>query len=297
MKIINAFQTNGVLLTDEWCAFFPKHNFLIGLSLDGPRHLHDAYCVDMGGQPTLDRVMARLALLTNHMVDFNILCCVHSANARHPLQVYRFLRDEVGARFIQFIPIVEIEPDGHHPGRVLVSRRSVTGKQYGQSLVTVFDKWVKRDAGTVSVQVFDVALAARMGESPGLCVFEPTCGQAIAMEHDGDVYACDHFVDPVHRLGKLTQTPLVDLVGSPQQVRFGQGKRETLPHRCRACAVHFVCNGGCPKDRIPRPAGGGERLNYLCEGYKAFFSHIDRPMRLMSTLHRLGRGMADIMNL
>ncbi|MBN1976971.1 MAG: anaerobic sulfatase maturase [Anaerolineae bacterium] len=282
MRIVNALQTNGTLLDDEWCRFFREHDFLVGLSLDGPREAHDAYRVDKGGRPTFDRVMAGLALLKQRAVEFNVLSTVHAANADHPLEVYRFLRDEVGARFIQFIPIVQREGGG-------VSARSVRAEQYGDFLIAIFDEWVRRDVGRVFVQIFDVALAAWVGDRPGLCVFDETCGNALVLEHNGDLYACDHFVEPRYRLGNVLQTPLVELVGSEQQRRFGLDKRDALPEACRACEVRFVCNGGCPKNRL-------QGLNYLCEGYKAFFHHIDEPMRFMAAELEARRPPANIMH-
>jgi len=296
VRINNAFQTNGILLDDEWCAFFHEHNFLIGLSLDGPRHLHDVYRVDKGGQPTFDRVMHGLAKLKEHHVEFNILSCVSAANAAFPVQVYRFYRDEVGAQFVQFIPIVEKEP-GARGGQPQVSKRSVSGKQYGSFLIGVFDEWVKHDVGRVYVQTFDVALAAWLGQRPGLCIFEPTCGLAMAMEHDGDVYACDHFVEPRYRLGNMMQTPLAEIVASQKQRQFGLDKRDKLPRQCRVCPVRFVCNGACPKDRLLKTAQGEPGLNYLCDGYQAFFTHIDGPMRTMAQLLRAGRAPAEIMTM
>ncbi len=293
--IKNALQTNGVLLDDEWCEFLHDHQFLVGLSLDGPRALHDVYRVDKGGNPSFERVMAGLALLKKHRVEFNVLACVHAANAAHPLQVYRFLRDEVDTQFIQFIPIVEKSPLPGRRGEWAVSKHSVTGKQYGSFLIAIFAEWVKRDVGKVFVQMFDVALAAWLGQRPGLCIFEPTCGLAMAMEHDGAVYACDHFVEPRYRLGNMMQTALADLVASPQQRAFGQAKRDALPHTCRVCPARFVCNGACPKDRILKTSNGEPGLNYLCDGYKAFFSHIDQPMKTMASLLRAGRAPAEIM--
>lgn len=295
MTIHNAFQTNGVLLDDEWGAFFKENGFLVGLSLDGPRALHDAYRVDKGGQPTFDRVMRGLGYLKRHRVEYNILTCVHAANAGHPVEVYRFLRDEVKTQFIQFIPIVERDnPTGFQEG-MTVTDRSVTGAQYGQFLIGVFDEWVRRDVGRVFVQIFDVALAAWTGAPPGLCVFEPTCGHAMAMEHNGDLYACDHFVEPRYYLGNIQEKQLIELAGSQQQRQFGQAKRDTLPDYCRKCHVRFVCNGGCPKNRILTTPDGQGGLNYLCEGYKAFFHHIDRPMRFMANELRHRRPPANVM--
>ncbi|MFN2272155.1 MAG: anaerobic sulfatase maturase [Anaerolineae bacterium] len=282
MRVVNALQTNGTLLDDAWCRFFREHDFLVGLSLDGPREAHDAYRADKGGRPTFDRVMAGLALLREHGVEFNILATVHAANADRPIEVYRFLRDEVDARFIQFIPIVQREGGG-------VSARSVVAEQFGRFLIAVFDEWVRRDVGRVFVQIFDVALAAWVGAPPGLCVFDETCGNALVLEHNGDLYACDHFVDPHYRLGNILQTPLVDLVGSERQRRFGLDKRDALPETCRVCEVRFVCNGGCPKNRL-------QGLNYLCEGYKAFFQHVDGPMRFMAAELEARRPPANIMH-
>lgn len=295
MRIQNAFQTNGVLLDDDWCAFFKQHNFLVGISIDGPRDLHDAYRVDKGGTPTFERVMRGLSYLQRHKVDYNVLTCVHAANADYPQAVYRFLRDEVGAQFIQFIPIVErANTTGFQEGSSITAR-SVSGEQYGRFLIGVFEDWVRRDVGRVFVQIFDVALAAWAGLRPGLCVFEETCGHALAMEHNGDLYACDHFVEPRFYLGNIQEHLLLDMVTSPQQHAFGQAKRDTLPRFCRACDVRFVCNGGCPKNRLLTTPDGEPGLNYLCDGYKLFFHHIDAPMRFMA--HELAhhRSPANIM--
>jgi uncharacterized protein len=295
MRIQNTLQTNGTTLNDEWCQFFHEHEFLIGLSIDGPCEMHDAYRVDKGGKPTFDHVMAGLALLKEHNVEFNILTTLHAANVGHPLEVYYFLRDEVGSRYMQFIPIVERDNEtGFQEGK-RVTERSVSGRQYGVFLIKIFDEWVRHDVGRVYVQIFDVALAAWVGERPGLCIFEETCGNALAMEHNGDVYSCDHFVEPRYKLGNMRQLPLLKMVGSQQQVQFGQSKRDTLPHYCRECPVRFVCNGGCPKDRILDTPDGEPGLNYLCDGYKAFFTYIDQPMRRMATELQAGRAPANIM--
>ncbi len=295
MRVHNAIQTNGTTLTGEWCRFFREHNFLVGISLDGPRELHDAYRVDKGGHPTFDRVMAGIALLKQHGVEFNILTTLHAANAGHPLAVYRFLRDEVRTEFMQFIPIVERDNEtGFQEGERLTPR-SVGSRQYGDFLIAIFDEWVRRDVGRVYVQLFDVALAAWLGQPAGLCVFEETCGLALAMEHNGDVFSCDHFVEPAHKLGNIQDIPLVEMASSPTQRQFGLAKRDTLPRYCRECDVRFVCNGGCPKDRILTTPDGETGLNYLCEGYQAFFRHVDRPMRFMAAELRAGRPPARIM--
>ncbi len=296
VTIYNALQTNATTLDEAWAQFFKEHNFLIGVSLDGPRQLHDAYRVDKGGKPTFERVMAGIELLKKRRVEFNILACVNALTAEHPIDVYRFLRDEVGAQYLQFIPIVEPQSSGVS-GSALVSHRSVTGRQYGQFLIEIFDEWVRRDVGRVFVQLFDVALGVWHGMPAGLCIFSETCGLALALEHTGDLYACDHFVEPPHYLGNIREKNLLELVASPQQQRFGLDKRETLPRYCRECEVRFICNGGCPKDRLLRTPDGEPGLNYLCEGYKAFFTHIDEPMRLMSALLKMQRAPAEIMRL
>ena len=295
MRIINALQTNGTLLDDGWGQFFHDHHFLIGISIDGPPHLHDAYRRDKGGRPTFERVLRGVEVLKRHRVEFNVLTCVNATNAPYPLDVYRFLRDEIGAAFIQFIPIVERDnATGFQEGSA-ITPRTVTGEQYGRFLIGVFDEWVRRDVGRVFVQIFDMALAAWSGQRPGLCVFEETCGVALAMEHNGDVYSCDHFVEPRYNLGNMNVIPLADLVASDRQRQFGLDKRETLPRMCRECEVRFVCNGGCPKNRLLATPDGEPGLNFLCAGYKAFFTHIDRPMRIMAAELRAGRPPANVM--
>ena len=295
MRIRNSLQTNGTLLDDAWCQFFHDHEFLIGLSLDGPRHMHDAYRVDKGGQPTFERVMRAVNLLKKHRVEFNILTTVHAANAPYPLEVYRFLRDDVGTQFIQFIPIVERDNDTGYQEGESVTRRSVTGRQYGQFLVGIFDEWVRRDVGKVYVQLFDVALGVWYGQRAGLCVFEETCGLGLALEHNGDLYSCDHFVEPRYWLGNIQDVEMNALIGSEKQAGFGLDKRDSLPHYCQECEVRFMCNGGCPKNRILTTPDGEPGLNYLCEGYRTFFNHIDRPMKIMAGLLRIQRPPADIM--
>jgi len=295
MQIANALQTNGVTLTDDWCAFFKAHNFLIGLSLDGPRALHDHYRVDKGGQPTFDRVMHGLHLLQKHGVEYNILTTVHAANADHGREVYRFLRDEVGTQFIQFIPIVERDNETGFQEGSRVTERSVRAEQYGQFLIDVFEEWVRHDVGRVFVQIFDVALAAWSGNRPGLCIFEETCGLALALEHNGDVYSCDHFVEPAHLLGNIVNVPLSEIVTRPQQRDFGLAKRDALPRYCRECDVRFICNGGCPKNRFIETPDGEAGLNYLCAGYKAFFHHVDDAMRVMANELAYRRSPANVM--
>jgi uncharacterized protein len=297
VKIRNTMQTNGVALDDEWCRFLREGDFLVGLSVDGPRDLHDSFRVDKGGSPTFDRVMAGQALLKKHQVEFNILACVHAANVEHPLEVYRFLRDEIGTKFIQLIPIVEQSDRGGLDGSARVTEQSITGRQYGQFLIAIFDEWVRRDVGHIFVQIFDVALSAWVGGRAGLCIFEETCGLALAMEHNGDLYSCDHFVDPCYRLGNIQENKLAEMVGSRRQAHFGQAKKDSLPQQCRDCGVQFICNGGCPKNRIAVTPVGEPGLNFLCEGYEAFFTHIDRPMRIMASLLAAKRPPADIVRI
>jgi uncharacterized protein len=292
-----SMQTNGVLLNADWCRFFRDNRFLIGLSLDGPRALHDAYRVDKGGHGSFDKVMRAARLLQEHQADFNILTTVHAANADYPLEVYRFLRDEVGTQFIQFIPIVErANATGFQEGNT-VTERSVAAEQFGRFLMTIFDEWVRRDVGQVFVQTFDVALGNWLGAPPSLCIFSPTCGNALALEHTGDLYSCDHFVEPNYLLGNIKDKPMIELVASDQQRQFGRDKQETLPRYCRECEVRFACHGECPKNRFIETPDGEPGLNYLCAGYKAFFNHIDRPMRIMAQLIRQRRAPAEIMTL
>jgi uncharacterized protein len=293
MRLLNTIQTNGVLLDDAWSEFFAANDFLVGISLDGPRALHDAYRPDKGGRATFDRVMDGLGHLRAHGVEYNVLAAVHARNAAYPLEVYRFLRDEAGAQFIQFLPIVE---RGSSPGKS-AGERSVGARAYGEFLATVFDEWVGRDVGSVFVQAFDTALAAWAGIRSGLCVFEPTCGAALVLEHNGDLYSCDHFVNREHLLGNILRTHLRTLVDSDRQRRFGHAKRKSLPSYCRRCPVLFACNGGCPKDRIIETPDGEAGLNYLCEGYRLFFKHVDAPMRFMAEEVRSGRPAARVMEM
>ena len=295
-RIINTIQTNGTMLDDEWCAFLHDHNFLVGISIDGPRDLHDQLRVDMGGGPTFERVMKGLRLLQKHEVEHNALVTINAVNADEPLRVYRFLRDEAGFRFIQFIPIVE-RAMGEDIGLTKkVTRETVSPGKYGRFMIGAFDEWMRRDVGQVFVQAFDVALANWHGEPPSVCTNAITCGTALALEHNGDLYSCDHFVDGEHLLGNILDTPMVDLVGSERQQRFGSNKA-VLPRYCLECDVRFACRGGCPKDRFIHTPQGEPGLNYLCSGYKSFYHHIDRPMRLMSGLLRQGRAPSEIMAL
>ena len=296
----NVLQTNGTLLNDEWAAFFARNHFLVGLSIDGPARLHDAYRVDKGGQPTHARVMRGLGYLKAHNVEFNTLTVVNRENSRHALEVYRFLK-EIGSKYLQFIPVVEqlaYEPDPN--GLVLlkpyarqqsrVSDWSVEPLQFGLFLSDIFDEWVRKDVGKTFVQIFDVALESWSGLPQSLCVFSPKCGRALAVEHNGDLYSCDHFVYPENKLGNLMQRNLSAMLTSPQQSRFGNAKEASLPSDCKQCDVRFACNGECPKHRFLSTADGEYGLNYLCAGYKHFFRHIDPYMRFMA--HELKHGGA-----
>lgn len=289
-RLVNTLQTNATLLDDEWATFLHDNDFLVGVSIDGPRALHDAYRVDKGGKPTFDRVMRGLDTLRGHGVSWNALTTVNAANAEHGLEVYRFLRDECGAEFIQFIPVVEHGPEGVHG-------TSVPAAGFGRFMVEVFDEWVRNDVGNVYVQHFDTALAHWLGmPDAGLCVHATECGRSVALEHNGDVYSCDHFVSEEHRIGNLADgRTLLEIVDSPTQVAFGRAKASTLPKYCRDCDVRFACNGGCPKDRIIHTPDGEPGLNYLCEGYREFFGHIDLPMQTMANLLRQGRDAAGVM--
>ncbi|MCE5241474.1 anaerobic sulfatase maturase [bacterium] len=289
-------QTNGVLLDEEWCRFLHEHSYLVGLSLDGPRELHDVYRRDKAGKPTFERVLRAARLMQEHGVEFNVLCTVNAQNGSHPLKVYRFFRDELNARYLQFIPIVERNNANGFQQGDRVTDRSVRPRQWGRFLIDIFDEWVRRDVGEMFVLNFDGPLANWLG-SPSTCVFRPTCGQGMALERNGDLYCCDHYVEPDYLLGNILETPLVELVSSARQFRFGQAKRDTLPRYCRQCEVLFACNGECPKNRLARTPEGEPGLNYLCAGYKAFFRHVDQPMRLMAQLLRRGREAREVMGL
>ncbi len=310
-KITNAIQTNGVLLDDEWCAFLTEHHFLVGLSVDGPRELHDRYRVDKQQKPTFDAVMRGLEFLKKHQTEFNTLTVVNRANSQQPLAVYRFLK-EIGSGFIQFIPLVERKADksakalgldfseppplDKYAGGSPVTSWSVESRQYGEFLAQIFDEWVRQDVGRVFVQLFDVALGNWMGVGSSLCVFAERCGGAMALEHNGDLYACDHYVYPNFKLGNLLNQSLGEMVNSPAQEKFGNDKFDTLPKYCRECAVRSACNGECPKHRFIRTPDGQPGLNYLCAGYKRFFNHVDPYMRQMATFVQAGQPAALIMN-
>jgi uncharacterized protein len=304
-QIENTFQTNGVLVDDHWAEFLAENKFLVGISIDGPRQLHDRHRVDKGGRPSFDRVMRGIGFLKKHGVAFNTLTVVQRHNAHQPLEVYRFLK-EVGSSFMQFIPVVEriaqepgtdglvlIGPGSKEPAKV--SSWSVEPTQYGKFLCAIFDEWVRHDVGRCFVQLFDVALESWLGVPPSLCVFCETCGVALAIEHNGDLFSCDHYVYPENKLGNITESPLASLVNSPQQRKFGLDKFDALPRYCRQCDVRFACNGECPKHRFVRTPDGEEGLNYLCPGYKIFFKHIGPYMRFMAAELQEGRPPANVM--
>jgi len=312
-QLLHTIQTNGTLLDDSWAALFARHRFLVGLSIDGPANLHDRYRVTKNGRGTHAEVEAAWNLLRNAGVEVNVLCSVSAANANHGLDVYRYLRDDLGAEHIQFIPIVEraseatleIAEQGwsDRPGRrrilytqsgSLTTTRSVSGDGYGRFLSDVFDEWVTHDVGRVFVQIFDVTLGNHL-DLHSLCVHSPECGAALAIEHNGDVYSCDHYVEPDHLLGNVLTTHLADLVASPQQITFGRSKRTALPRQCVECDVLFACHGGCPKDRFDTTADGEAGLNHLCAGYLHFFRHSREKFAAMADLLRAGRFADEIM--
>ncbi len=308
-KIVNTLQTNGVLLDDRWCEFFHRQKFLMGISIDGPAELHDHYRFDKQGRGSFAAVLRGLKLLKKHRVDFNVLVVVNRVNADHGKRVYTYLRDN-GAEFLQFIPIVEkigigSHAEAHRPPNQqvkaetdplsLVSSRSVKPEQFGDFLIEVFNEWIRRDVGKVFVQNFDQALSAWVGLEPSLCIFRKRCGSALAMEHNGDVYSCDHFVEPDFLLGNVHDRPIKELANSPAQQEFGDAKETSLPEYCKRCEVRFVCNGECPKNRILATPAGEPGLNYLCAGYRKFFNYIDPYMKQMAEELRRGRPAANVM--
>lgn len=305
-KIIeNAFQTNGVLIDDEWGDFFHKNKFLIGISVDGPEEFHDRYRLNKNRKGSFKQVLRGLEFLKKHQVEFNTLTVIQNHNSQSPLKIYHFLK-EIGSGFIQFIPIVERisetkTDNGLHlvsPGsqsKSQVTDWSVKPEQYGIFLSEIFDEWVRSDVGKYYVQIFDVALEAWLGYNPNLCMFSQTCGNAMAIEHNGDLYSCDHYVYPEHKLGNIQEDALVSLVNSNQQRSFGRDKKNTLPQLCIDCEVGFACNGGCPKNRFINTPDGEAGLNYLCAGYKKFFNHIDPYMRFMANELQHQRPPANVM--
>ena len=295
MKVENTLQTNGVLLNEEWCRFLHDNNFLVGLSIDGPKSIHDVYRKDNAGHSVFDKVLQSVRLMQKHQVEFNILCTVNAVNSQHPLDVYRFFRDELNTPYLQFIPIVERDNETGNQQGTCITERSVNPKHYGKFLIEIFDEWVHNDVGKMFVQFFDGVLASYLRGYSSLCILSPQCGQGVALEHNGDVYSCDHFVEPDFFLGNLLKTPLIKLVSSSQQRLFGEMKWKTLPRYCRECEFLFTCFGECPKNRVLRTPDGEEGLNWLCEGLKAFFSHTKEPMQIMANLLLNHQSASEIM--
>ncbi len=312
-KIANSFQTNATLLNDEWCRFLRDNDFLVGISIDGPRELHDAHRVDRKQNSTFDRVMRGIGLCRKHGVQFNTLTCVTRRNSKKPLEVYQFLR-KIGSRYLQFIPIVERKPDDTAALLNLtlatppeaedesdkfspVTPWSVLPKDYGKFLVNIFDHWVRNHVGGTYVQIFDVALGNWMDMGGSLCIFSEHCGRALAIEHNGDLYACDHYVYPQYLQGNIRDKSIAEMVDSPVMKKFGRDKSDTLPAYCRRCDYRFACHGECPKHRFMKTPDGEYGLNYLCPAYKKFFSHIDPYMKTMCDLLRNQQAPASIMGM
>ena len=289
-EILNGIQTNGTLLDEAWCRFLAQEKFYVGLSIDGPKELHDRYRVTRGEKPTHKQVLHAYRLLLQHQVSCDLLCVVHNLNVRQPLAVYRFFRD-LGAEYLQFLPLVARNAGGG------VSAETVPAEAYGTFLCTIFKEWISHDIGRIGVQNFDEAARPFLGMEHALCISRETCGDVVVVEHNGDCYACDHFVDPGHRLGNIRETPLVDMLESPALRAFGNKKRDALPRYCRECEVLELCNGGCPKDRFIRTPDGEEGLNYLCAGLKQFYSTSRPYLRRMAAWRQSGEPIEQFMEL
>jgi len=267
-RIANGMQTNGTLLDEAWCRFLAAEGFFVGLSLDGPQEIHNRHRSTKGGMPTHEKTMRGYELLRKHKVHTDILCVVNDDNVRYPSEVYHFFK-QIGADYVSFLPMVDPQPDKKSG----VSALTVPADAWGDFLCTIFDEWISHDIGKVKVQIFEEAARTAFGQEHSLCIFRPVCGDIPVVEHNGDFYSCDHFVDNEHRIGNIIETPLLDLLESPKQRAFGQTKLETLPSYCRACEVRDMCHGECPKNRFIRTPDGETGLNYLCAGYKRFFIH------------------------
>ncbi len=309
-KIVNSMQTNGILLNNEWCAFLKDNGFLVGLSLDGPEEIHDRYRLDLGNNPTHAKVINALELLRKYEIPFNVLVCVTRQSCEYPDRIYAHLK-ELGVQYIQFTPIVERYPDEEaeklglnhsSPGiktgtAPLVTDYSVLPEEYGDFLISVFEEWVRNDVGNLYIMNFEWALESWMGLPSTICIYSKQCGRALAVEHNGDIYSCDHFVFPEYRLGNLLETPLSALTESPAQTDFGKKKEQTLSSACRQCDVRFACNGECPRLRfVPLQGSSGEYVNYLCGAYKKYFRHIHRYMKAMVQLIQNGKPASWIMD-
>ena len=301
-RISNSIQTNGTLLNDEWCEFFRENDFLVGVSIDGPREFHDEYRRTATGRPTFHKVMQGINLLNKHGVEWNALAVVNDFNADYPLEFYRFFKD-IHCRYIQFTPIVErivhrddgltLAPGMQESGEV--TDFSVTPEQWGNFICTIFDEWVKQDVGQYFIQLFDATLANWVGVVPGVCTLAEECGHAGVMEFNGDVYSCDHFVYPEHRLGNLHDHTIIEMMYSDRQREFAKMKRQLLPRQCKECPFRFACHGECPKNRFTHDRYGEPGLNYLCEGYRRFFSHVAPYMDFMKAELEAQRPPANVM--
>lgn len=301
VQIDNCIQTNGTLITDEWCRFFKDNGWLVGVSIDGPREFHDRYRLTPSGAGSFDDVMSGIELLNRHGVEWNAMAVVNDCNAAHPLEFYRFFK-ETDCRFIQFAPIVErLTPHGlasaGDGAEAQLAPFSVTPEAWGNFLCTLFDEWVQHDVGRMFVQLFDATLANTVGVDPGLCTLARTCGHAAVIEHNGDLYSCDHFVFPQYCLGNIRRKSIFEMMNSPEQLKFGRDKHDTLPGQCRTCRWLYLCNGECPKNRFARTADGEPGLNYLCEGYRRFFEHTAPAMNFMKGEILAGRSPANVMKL
>lgn len=302
--IDNAFQTNGTMLTDEWCRFFKENNWLVGVSIDGPKEVHNAYRQNRLGHPSFDQVMRGINLLNKHGVMWNAMAVVNDLNVKHPQEFYRFFKS-IGCRYIQFTPIVERLAE-HEDGRYLatpdqkdcrLAQFSITPEDWGNFLCTIFDEWVRNDVGQYFIQIFDATLANWVGVDPGLCTMARSCGHAGVMEFNGDVYSCDHFVFPEYKLGNIRQNTLLEMMYSERQLEFGRMKQGSLPGQCRKCDYLFACNGGCPKDRFAQTVDGEPNLNYLCKGYHQYFKHVAPYMDYMKNELMSQRPPANVMKL
>lgn len=303
-QIDNVIQTNGTLLTDEWCEFFAQNHWLVGISIDGPQEYHDHYRVTPAGKPSWEKVMQGIQLLKKHRVEWNAMAVVNAYNAEHPLEFYHFFRDN-GCQYLQFTPIVERLTE-HEDGRTLASLAddreipladaSVTPEQWGNFLCTIFDDWVRHDVGKTFVEIFDCTLANWMGVLPGICAYSKECGHAGVMEHNGDVYSCDHFVFPEYKLGNIKDQSLIDMLYGEKQQAFSRLKHTSLPRQCKECDMEFACHGECPKNRFEKDKYGEPGLNYLCQGYYQYYSHVAPYMDFMKRELLAQRPPANIMN-
>jgi uncharacterized protein len=302
--IVNSLQTNGLLVNSDWARFFHNNKFLIGLSVDGPRDIHDAYRVNKAGRPSFDKVMAAVSLMKQYGVEYNTLSVVTNLSEGRGAEIYRFLKS-IGSRFMQFLPVVEHIIPGDDNRRPVIARPgtkgsamapwSVSAPGYGRFMTDIFDEWVVRDVGEYFVQAFDMTLAQWVGAKPGLCIYSETCGDALVVEHNGDVYSCDHFVYPEYKLGNILETDLSLLYQSPKQFEFGVNKRNTLPRYCMRCKYYFACRGECPKHRFMKTESGEPGLNALCEGFKHYFQHVEPYMEYMAMLLAQKRAPALVM--